>query len=389
MRSKPFSVVHVRRSSAGMAFCLIATIAVVMLAWQDNRTSILPVIYELQPQEVVATSLFQVTDVSSVRGRQYQQSGARARTELVRFSESGHSRHLRYAKLILSSSTLQQKEPLEYALIQSRILQAEHKFVEAAELLRPALDKSPSSIEGWLLLSDTLRRAGLVGEARKACLNTALAGNLELAQWCAIQVSQSAGEASRAYKASQQLLGSIHRLPEESRSWAHSIAADAAAGAGFPEQAIDYMKTAMASGRTSLAARLTTADMMIESGRYAEVAGLLRNDSNHISAQVRLALSETALGEGPSVGLIEQIEAEFAVADAISDDLRLRDRAIWELHFNGNSRKALDYALANWQLQKGSEDILLLRVAAKVAGDNKTLDMLNAWQASAAARITS
>ena len=62
--------------------------------------------------------------------------------------------------------------------------------------------------------------------------------------------------------------------------------------------------------------------------------------------------------------------------------MSFRDRALYELHCAGDAGTALEFALANWERQKGLEDLELAQAAARAAGDAIALRRLDAWRAS-------
>ncbi len=369
-----------RRISAGMAFCVVATLGVVALAWNDRGKPMAAVRYDLADEHILAENLA-MAPIAGGRTPTADEAKEIVRGHLRTLSRTGDSRFLRYAISTLEATDLEDSAPFSYRMLKARILQAEHNFDAAADLLGPALVIAREHAEGWLLLSDSLHRAGRITEARGACLKAALAGMPLLAQWCGIQILQSAGRTPQAYDASRRLAGSIAQLPEGAQPWALSIAADAAAEAGRTEEALSHLEAAMSIMPSTLALRLAAADLMIEAGHPGDVAALLSSDADNTSALVRLALAGKALGDPPQSALVDRVEASFEVAAATGDDLSLRDRAIWQLKFRNDARAALDNALANWHAQKASEDTALLREAATAARDRQTLDMLDEWQA--------
>ncbi len=371
-----------RRISAGMAFCVVATLGVLVTAWNDRGKSTAAVTYDLVDEQVLAKNLT-TAPIAGHRALIADEAEEIVRGHLRTLSLTGDSRYLRYAKSTLEAAGLESSAPFSHRMLKARILQTEHEFNAAADLLAQALDGARDHAEAWLLLSDSLQRAGRITEARGACLNVALSGAPLMAQWCGIQILQAAGRTAQAYEASLRLAESIAQLPEASQPWALAIAADAAAETGRTEQALSYLETAMSIRPSTLALRLAAADLLIEAARPGDVAQLLGSDTDNISALVRLALAEQALGEPPRSALVDRVEASFEVAAMTGDELTLRDRAIWDLKIRNDARAALDNALANWQVQKAGEDTALLREAATAARDQRTLDMLDDWLAQA------
>lgn len=294
------------------------------------------------------------------------------REHLQTFSTSGDARYLRYARATLAATDTRRTSSPSARLLQARILQAEHQFNDAAELLQSVVALEPGNSEAWLLMTDSLRRAGRTDEASGGCLNLALGGHATLANWCSVQLLQSRGDSERAYTLARQFLAESAELEVNVQRWSFEIAADAAVSAGRYDAAVLLYRQAMSIGKGSFATRLAYADVLLEIGEYDAAAKLLDEDREKISALIRIVVADRAKGDGAARADIDRIEASFVdMSPDLVADLRLRDRAMYELRYVENFKLALVYATANWEQQKGPEDRALLHEARQQALDGQ------------------
>lgn len=305
---------------------------------------------------------------------------AAARLHLRQFSETGNARYLGYAHATIG--TMRNSNKPELLLLKARIQQSRHEFTAAAETLKPLLEERSSPAEAWLLATDSLRRAGDVGQARKGCVSLALSGRPELSHWCAIQVLQSSGNDERAFILAREGLTVINEPGSDLHRWALEITADTAARIGENALAVSLYRQALETGLENFATRLALADVLLQQGEADAVLELLDGHEENVAALIRMAIAKKIAGSGADDQMIERIEASFSgMTPGTLDDPRLRDRAIFELRFNEDVTLALDYTIANWQQQKGPEDFDLLRETAVKTNDPVALALVATWQA--------
>lgn len=162
--------------------------------------------------------------------------------------------------------------------------------------------------------------------------------------------------------------------------WSAEVAAEAAALAGHQDKATAIYRRLVDDGASSFSARLAYADLLLQRRQADAVLRLLAADVGRLPAQVRIAIAMKLRGDTPDPRLHTAINDTFRdmSADRVAD-LRLRDRAVFELYYNEDPQLALRYALANWQQQKGPEDLSLLREAAIAANDVGSLAIVSRW----------
>lgn len=356
--------------SPGAFVCLFVTAILLAVAAQQPTAELEPLRYELAASTMVATRLysgsFVATDAAAVEGLEG------IRDLLRQFSLTGNSRYLRYASARHATLSNGDASTSDWQLLHARLLQAQHRFAETAAVLRQLVEVEPDRIEAWLLLADALRRAGEHAEARATCMRLALVGAADIAQWCAIPLLQMAGTTTaddgRAYRIASSLNTRNADYPPALRRWTLEIIAEAAFTAGHLSEAARYYEEAMLLGESTMALRLAYADTLLRSGRNDRVLELLHADDDNIAALIRVAIASRGLGMGPDVATLKRIELAFAgLTPTAVEDVRLRDKSVYELYYKENPATALLYAAANWQQQKGPEDLALLKNAARAA----------------------
>ncbi|MEQ8205528.1 MAG: tetratricopeptide repeat protein, partial [Woeseia sp.] len=301
----------------GATLCLLATAALIIVASLRNGDLLAVVKYDLPPNQVLTGKLPPVS----------------ARENLALFSSTGDTRFLAYAHVILNAAeTRQGAAEISPALmlLRARILQAEHHFDAAADILNKVVQRRPGSPEAWLLLADSSIRAGRLDDARSTCFKLALAVDAGLAQWCAILVLQASGEDALAYRRAQAELASASTREDSVRRWMLEIAADSAARTGQLQEAIELYTRVVTIGGESLASRLALADVLLAAEKNADVIALLNEDRDKIAASIRLTMAREASGSPVRDDTLERIKASFmGMSPENTDDLRLRDRAIF------------------------------------------------------------
>ena len=351
---------------AGLAGCLLATLGVVGVAMQARPAAPSPVTYTLPGETVVAITDFEPAMPPDPAG------------SLDRFYRTGDARHLNYAEAALDAA---RSHDVSDAIARIRLESAGHRFLNAATLAGRVLEKEPRQAEARLLRADALRRTGDLQGARRDCLALGLVSDPVAGHWCAIQVLLSEGKAAKAFAQARDLANGALPMETSMQRWYAEIAAEAAALAGADEAAGRIYRQLAARNDAVFSARLAYADLLLRTRQPGAVLEVLDGDRGTLPAQVRIAIAAKQLGLRPDPDLRAAIDGAFAgMSPDDSSDLKLRDRAIFELRFNEDADAALEYALANWTQQKGPEDLSLLDEAAAAAGNEAAMNVAASWR---------
>lgn len=363
-------VTRARRQSPGTVYgliaCGVATLAVGALALQGGAASPGPVSYELPGDQVLTESKFDAATAIAPA------------TLLEQFYLTGDARYLMYATAELEDASAREFSD-EITLV--RLESAAHRFENAADRAGKVLDRRPRDAEARLLRADALRRSGDISAARRDCVALALLSDAVAGHWCAVQVLLSEGRTPEAHEQAQALLGAEIRTSTEVERWYAAISAEAAALAGFHDTAAITYEKLTADAGSKFSERIAYADVLLHQRRAAAVLELLANDRGRLPAQIRIALAAKQRGEPPAESLLSSINDAFAdMSSDVTDDLRLRDRAVFELRYRDDPQAALRFARANWRQQKGPEDLSLLTESASAANDIEVLQVVEQWK---------
>ena len=358
-----------RRQSPGTAFgllaCALATLAVAAVAMVSGPAMPRSVEYSLPDTRLLATPEFK----------------ARASTDsgelLERFYQSGDARYLNYARAVLSAGKLQS---VADDIVRIRLESAAHRFSSAADFASRLLERDPRNVEARLLRADALRRAGDIDSARRDCIALAIISDPVVGHWCAVQILMSEGRAQDAHEQALKLAATGIRTATAIERWSAEVAAEAATLAGHNEKAAEIYRQLMASEAAGVSARLAFADLLLAEQRPGAVLELLAEDVGLLPAQVRIAIALKQQGVAPDRALVAAIDTAFAgMSPEETSDLRLRDRAIFELRYTEDTQAAAQFALANWEQQKGPEDLSLLLETATASNNSRALAIVAQW----------
>ncbi len=307
---------------------------------------------------------------------------------LSRYRASGNTRFLGVAKATLARWWEQAEPPPGIWLLRGRILQTEHQFVKAAQDLSRLNRRYASNVEALLLETDSWRRAGKIGSAKRACLTLAFAGRLDLAQFCSAEILMSVGQPERAHALLETAINMADDQPQAERAWAHSIYADSLAARGEFDKANDLWVTILQAQGDNLSYRLAYADLLLMQSEWPAVVSLLAENAQSTAALLRLCIAARKTDSADYPRLLETLRQRFDIVErSTSAHLYLRDRALFALLIEDDSDRALGLALQNWRLQKGWEDGELVLRAALAAGDNQAARRVEDWRQAAAAGI--
>jgi hypothetical protein len=114
------------------------------------------------------------------------------------------------------------------------------------------------------------------------------------------------------------------------------------------------------------------ADLLLEQGRAAEVAGLLANETRADALLLRLALAESLLTPPPATfaAHVTALRARFEAGHLRGDFVHQREEARFTLRLLKEPSAALRLAQTNWQAQHEPADISILLQSALAAGES-------------------
>ena len=157
--------------------------------------------------------------------------------------------------------------------------------------------------------------------------------------------------------------------------------AEMAARAGMPEAAEQHFRAALAVGGEDSYLLGAYSDFLLDAGRPAEVAALLKDKTRADALLLRYALALEALRSKDLPAQVEQLRARFEASRLRGDRVHLREEARFTLHLLGDATTAANLARENWRVQREPADAQILFEAALAARDESALDTLRGWLA--------
>ena len=306
-----------------------------------------------------------------------------SRFSLQMYQSNGNARFLGAAKSALQPWWDVSEPPLEIWLTRGRLLQTEHYFETAAQDLSRLNSSHPGNIEALLLETDAWRRAGRINPAKKACIALAFAGRPDLTLFCTAEILLSLGESKKAEAILGNRLDDIRSLGLGEQAWAWSIYADSLLAIGELDQAERIWDSIAQSRELLLSYKLSYADVLIALSRWQQVTELLAADADKTAALLRLSLAAKNTAAVDYETMRERLAARLEVAaESAAAHLYLREQALYAFWIEEDSKSALEFALLNWEKQKGWEDVELVLTIARSIDDTAALEQIQQWRES-------
>ncbi len=277
-------------------------------------------------------------------------------------------RYAGYAEAVLQPWWEMADAPAEVGVLRAAVRQHRHEFSAALKDLDRVLAKDPRNGQAWLMRSTILTVIGRYPEARQSCLALLRLADALVVTACLGAVESLTGRARPSYAA---LDGAIQSAPEAdpaTRLWALTLLGELAARLGEFAQAERHFVEAMGLGRRDVYLLFAYADFLLDQGRYAEVARLLRTETRVDGLLLRVALAEHALGLD-TTERVTNLKARFEAGRVRGPFLHPGEEARFSLVLLKEPRRAVQLARANWSLQREPGDARILLEAARVAND--------------------
>lgn len=277
-------------------------------------------------------------------------------------------RYAGYAEAVLQPWWDVAEAPAEVGVLRAAVRQHRHEFSAALKDLDRVLAKDPRNGRAWLMRSTILTVIGRYPEARRSCFALLRLADALVVTACLGAVESLTGRARASYAA---LEGAIQSAPEAdpaTRLWALTLLGEIAARLGQFAQAERHFLEAMGLGRRDVYLLSAYADFLLDQGRYAEVARLLRAETRIDGLLLRLALAEHALGLD-TAERVTNLKARFEAGRVRGPFLHPGEEASFTLVLLQEPRGAVQLARANWSLQREPRDARILLEAARAAND--------------------
>lgn len=284
-----------------------------------------------------------------------------------------------YAQAALAPWWEAPEPPVPVRVLRAAIHQAAHRFEPARADLEAALARDPGAAQARLSLAVLLQVLGRPKESARVCAGLLMRTSELVTCACLAPAGALSGTAAASY---DLLAGALARAPDApatERLWAEGLLGEMAARLGRTAAAEAHFEAALAGGRDVYLLG-AYADLLLDTGRAGEVEALLGAEGRSADPLLlRLAEAAKAGGRPGATALIQALERRFAALAARGDRVHLREEARFALRLAGQPARALELALANWELQREPADARLVLEAALAAGRPAAAEPVLAW----------
>jgi tetratricopeptide (TPR) repeat protein len=257
--------------------------------------------------------------------------------------------------------------PASVLVLRATIRQSLHDFPNALADLSAALKLEPRNAQAWLTRATIQQVRGAFGEAMESCRPLErLAGEL-VATACWAGGASMSGQAGASYERLRDTLAQQPGASAGVRQWVLTSLAEMAERQGQSRVAEAHFKEALAVAEADAYLKGAYADFLLDGGRAAEAAALLKNEIRADGLLLRLALAEAALGLPRAGGHVEALGARFSAARLRGDSLHRREEARFNLHLLKQPHEALRLAQENWAVHREPWDARVYLEAALAA----------------------
>jgi hypothetical protein len=186
---------------------------------------------------------------------------------------------------------------------------------------------------------------------------------------CNARVEALSGKPEEAHERLSRTLAQDTTSREAMRRFAIAVLADIGASLGRIDESAQHFAEAVASGTADVAQHAAFADLLLDTGREAEVLTVLDGKGEADILILRRAIAAKRLNDPQLVRWSAILNERFAAAATGGVRVHLREEARFRLDVEGDAGQALPLAVANWKVQKEPPDARLLLECAIAAND--------------------
>lgn len=288
-----------------------------------------------------------------------------AQFDIGRARATGDLRYLGYAQAALAPWMSKTPVPTAVLVLDATILQSRHAFVPALKELDLALAQRPDDPQGWLTRATVLRVLGRYAEAQASCQHLAGVADAAVTTLCLESLNSLNGNLRAAYVRVTAL--PEQAMPPEARAWRDSELGEMAERLGDDDAAERWFRAGLATAPDDLYIRSALADVLLRHQRAAETLQLLSGMDSMEPMLLRLAIAHRQLHDPQTASSAALLGGEFDLEQQRGDSVHRREQARYFLDVDPQPKAALAAALANWQVQREPDDVLVLLRAAQAA----------------------
>ena len=273
-------------------------------------------------------------------------------------------RYYGYAQGVLKPWWDKPEPASEVLLVRALILQNRHDFANALRDLDSLLRREPDNAEAWLTQAIILQVTARYDEAQRSCLPLITLDVPLVASTCLASLGSLTGQAEKSYVFLQKTLNEAQKPTADQQLWALTVLAEIATRIGKIKEAEQFFNAALKVNGRDVYLLSAYSDFLLDQQRPADVIALLADKTRIDGLFLRSVLAKQQMADPKLVELIAELQARFAASYLRGENLHQGDEARFTLHLLKQPQRALQLALANWQVQREPKDTrILLEVA--------------------------
>jgi tetratricopeptide (TPR) repeat protein len=280
---------------------------------------------------------------------------------------SGDLRFLGYAEAVLAPWVKQTPPKADVLVLQATLQQSRHEFAASLATLDQALALRPQDPQALLTRATVLRVLGRYPEAGAACEQFSQLVEPRLAELCIQSLRGLSGHLESAYSSLTEV--STQGWLNSEKSWLYSELGEMAVRLGRDWEAERWFQQDLRLSPTDFYVRAAYADLMLQQGRPAAALALLAGQESLEPLLLRIAIAQKQLHD-PALGQSStRLRAAFAAELQRGEAVHRREQARFLLEVEDRPELSLAAALENWAVQHEPDDVLVLILAARAAGN--------------------
>lgn len=302
---------------------------------------------------------------------------ALARADIQRARSLSDPRYLGRAQATLGRWWKLASPPPDVLLLRATIEQSLHDFAAARTDLDALLAERPDDAQAHLTRAVVATVRADYAAARESCAAVARLAPPIVAATCRAPLDAMGGHLVAAYQALAAALEAP--TPPALRAWAMTTLAELAIQLGDEPLAAEHLQSVLALDPEDAYARAALADVMLAEHDPAGASALLAGYEQIDNLLVRRAIAEHQAHGPDAARLAAMMHDRIAAAAERGDRVHQREEAMFVLAVDGDARRAVAIATANWGVQKELADARVLVQAAVQAGKPDAAAPVVAW----------
>ena len=257
----------------------------------------------------------------------------------------------------------QDKPTAKVGYLYARVLQREHLFDDAIEVIDNVLETTPNDVNSRLLKANMLQVKGKFDSAKAECLRLLGLASVETVSTCALDAESQNGKLEASYKS----LLSISSDKPTSQATQH-VLAEMAFRLNQPQQTLKHLSQVnLDEAPVSILVLWSDAQLELTNYRLViDTIGNLVSEANNLEDALLLRLAQAEKQDKKTRATRWQtlLSKRIELRERRQDNFHAADLALYYLTVEDNSDKALYWATINWQQAKLESDKTLLAKAS-------------------------